>query len=220
MLSWLKKNEKVIYLLLAIIGGIVGLITFIDNKLERRKNAEADLTVASAKYERETPKYRVYAIKFVINNSGNQNVILRQALPYGLPGKGNPDLRLPDLRLLQNNNCESFEDAEVKAGELKIFTVHAFLDKQVIELSKNMEAYLKQSGPNVGFQKPQKINTTIPAVIEVKIYSADKKYMSATSLRIELSFMNGTEENVRLPEMHVNFKDSEKNLIECPIKET
>lgn len=190
--------------------------------LTTRKTVEADLTLKEYRYERETPKYRVYAVNFTINNSGNQDVTLIQAIPY------DPNDKSSTLNFLQNNSCESFKDVTIEGGKLKDFTMHVFVPKIFIEYAKiqeknNFELYSPTDSKTDEKINPKYSYVSFEIVAKVLIYGSDKKYLGAISAPFEMRYSKGEEYNGETKSINfplpkpVNFEVRNEYFYYCPI---
>lgn len=189
--------------------------------LTTRKTVEADLTLKEYRYERETPKYRVYAVNFTINNSGNQDVTLIQAIPY------DPNDKSSTLNFLQNNSCESFKDVTIEGGKLKDFTMHVFVPKETIAFAKILEKNMSNQlliDPQTGERiKPIFSASRFYIIAKVLIHGADK-HLGAVSAPFEMLYSNGEEisnpieNSPKMLPKPVGFEVRDKYFYNCPVK--
>ena len=175
------------------------------------KERNPELILKSYMYERETPKHKVYSVIFTINNSGNQDISLQQAIPYDTTGAVN---------FLQNNSCESNTGFTVEKGQLKDFKMHVFMPKDLIELMKNLEKNSKYStmiNSQGEVQNAISLQSQITVAAKVFIYT-DNKLLNAV-MRFELPYKLGDELNAEGLGKTAEFKVSNDSLYKCPIRE-
>ena len=191
--------------------------------LSTRKTVEADLTLKDYRYERETPKNKVYAVNFTINNSGNQDVTLIQAIPY------DPNDKSSILNFLQNNGCESYKDAIIGGGKMQDFTMHVFVPKETIEYSKNFEKYALEHNPVINPRTGEKIKpnnsfSKFEIIAKVLILGADNKFRGAISPSFDMPYSKGEEYSDASLNIHsllpktVAFEERNEYFYNCPIK--
>ena len=203
------------------------LVELIKNKYEHYlstiKIAEADLTLKEYRYERETPKYRVYAVNFTISNTGNQDFTLIQAIP------SDPNDKSLTLNFLQNNSCESYKDITIEHGKFRDFTMHVFVPQKIIEYAKIQEKNVKEqyslaNGQTGKIINPEYSYSSFEIIAKVLIYGADKKYRGAISAPFEMQYSKGNEysserKNIvsSLPKP-IDFEERNEYFYNCPIK--
>ena len=208
--NFIEKHKVII----AIIIGVATLIAPSINSglqilIKNYKERNPELILKSYMYERETPKHKVYSIIFTIDNSGNQDISLQQAIPYDTSGYEN---------FLQNNSCESNTDFTVKKGQLKDFKMHVFMPKDLIELMKNLEKNSKYStmiNSQGQVQNASSLHSQITVAAKVFIYT-DNKLLNAV-MRFELPYKLGDELNAEGIGKTAEFKVTNDSLYKCPI---
>ena len=194
-----------------------------EHSLSAEKIAEADLTLKEYRFERDTPKYRVYAVNFTINNTGNQDFTLIQAIPY------DPEDKSSTLNFLQNNSCESYKNTTIEGGKLKDFTMHVFVPKEFIEIAKIREKYVLEYYSLADSSNGEKLKSKysyskFEIVAKVLIRGADKKYRGAVSAPFPMPYSKGEEysgegENNQLKApTSVEFEERNEYFYKCPIK--
>lgn len=191
--------------------------------LSTEKIAEAGLTLKEYRYERETPKYRVYAVNFTINNTGNQDFTLIQAIPY------DPNDKSLTLNFLQNNSCESYKDITIEHGKFRDITMHVFVPQEIIEYAKIQEKNVKEQYSLTNGQTGEIINpeysySSFEILAKVLIYGADKKYRGAISAPFKMQYSKGNEysserKNIVSPlPKSIDFEERSEYFYNCPIK--
>ena len=211
--NFIKKHTVIfgglVVLFTAVIGPLIadGLKYSIRNYTVRNP----ELILKSYMYERETPKHKVYSVIFTINNSGNQDISLQQAIPYDTTGAVN---------FLQNNSCESNTGFTVEKGQLKDFKMHVFMPKNLIELMKNLEKNSKYStmiNSQGEVQNARSLHSQVLVAAKVFIYT-DNKLLNAV-LTFELPYKLGDELNAEGIGKTTDFKVTNDSLYKCPIRE-
>lgn len=193
-----------------------------EHSLSAEKIAEADLTLKEYRFERETPKYRVYAVNFTINNTGNQDFTLIQAIPYDAEDKSST------LNFLQNNSCESYKNTTIEGGKLKDFTMHVFIPKKIIEYTKILEKNVS-SQLHIEIQTGERIKhkfnvSSFYIIAKVLIRGADNKYRGAISAPFEMLYSNGEETSkpietsLKALPKSVDFEEKTEYFYNCPVK--
>lgn len=187
--------------------------------IESINSVETDLTIKSVNYLRDTSQFRVYSINFTINNSGDQDVTLIQAIPkeYTKFAVSDP------LNFLLNNKCESYKDAIIEKGKIKDYQVQIYIHKLSIEaikqIHKNTDTNKLVFDDKYGvFIKPSNISLSISAYVDVRIYGADQKYRKANSRPVSLLFRQGVESDADWSLEPVQFVATKGKLYKCPIK--
>ena len=181
------------------------------------------MTLKEYRYERETPKYRVYSVNFTINNTGNQDITLVQAIPY------DPNDKSLTLNFLQNNSCESYKDSTIEHGKLRDFTMHVFFPKINIEFAKIQEQNVLEQYSLANIQTGEKIKpklsySNFEIIAKVLIYGADKKFHGAISAPFSIPYSKGEEYSGEGETSHhavpvsVDFEERNEYFYKCPIK--
>ena len=143
---------------------------------------EADLTVTAVEVESNTPSQTIYAIHFVINNSGNESIVVVNAAPF----VKNLDQNIPPKILLATGLPETFKDSSIDGGKVKSFSAHAYLDDTFIrDGMRDGEFLYNKTSEN----KP----VEIPIELGVRIYGADGKFRAATSIPIKITYSKGKQ---------------------------
>lgn len=190
--SWLFKNIN--WLIPTIVSCILGWMQFY-------QNVEVDLIATSVQVKSDTIKERVFAINFVVNNSGNQAVIVIDASPFtrGIT------LNKPPLLLLNAYRPETFKDNVVEAGKIKSFSIDAHITKSFINFGMSENA-----------NKP----IELPIEIGVRIYGADRKFRAATSSPLTIRFVDGKQTHFSVFPSSVTFKvANEKDRLTWDLQE-
>lgn len=186
------------------------------------KTANAYLTLKDYKYERETPNYEVFAVNFTINNAGNQDLTLIQAIPYDA-------YEASTINLLQNNSCESYKNETIEEGKLKDFTMHVFVTKDSIELMKIQEKTRLKQYSLTNSQFGKKIKPIFSAArfyvtAKVLISGADNINRGAVSAPFEMLYSkrevisDPTEIFPKSIPIPVEFQVRDTYFYNCPIK--
>ena len=192
LLNWLLRN--IAWLIPTIISFILGWMQF-------NQYVEADLIVTSADIELDTDEQRVYTIDFVINNSGNQSIIVINATPFV---QHVSNLEAPPMVLLKSNRPERLKDNVVEAGKIKSFSIHAYLNQSFIEAGHNdQNQYSKEFNRKVAVQ--------LPITIGVRIYGADGKFRVAISAPLNIVYSDGKQTKLGELQKPVSFKYVGKN---------
>ena len=138
------------------------------------KYVEADLTVTSVEVKSDNTEGVVYTIDFVVNNSGNQSVIVIDAAPFIRHKSRNK----PPLMLLNSYSPEKFQDNVIEAGKIKSFSIDAIVSKSFI---------------NVGMKEFDNQPANMPIEIGVRIYGADGVFRAASSIPIKINYADGKQ---------------------------
>lgn len=209
--SWLFRNLN--WLIPTIVSCVLGWMQFY-------QYVEADLIVTGVRVASDDPQKRVYEIDFVVNNSGNQTVTVINAVPYISPIS--TDLNLSNKLLLDSsNNLEKILDSSVKGGEIKVFSVHAFVDKQFIsDGAKDQDFFSKESKK---LTDGKELVVSMDIKLDVLIYSTDKKYRTATSPKLMIIYSQGQQRLYKRQFDSVSFKeddinDSKAHIFEEPLR--
>lgn len=189
--------------------------------LQNRKVVGAELSLKEYRYVRETPNYKVYAVNFTINNTGNKDFTILQAIP------ADPNDKSETVNFLQNKNCETYTNQIIDGGKLKDFTVHVYVYKNLIEFMKLNEErfqlfiYNELNGEK---QKPKDILSRFQVIVKVLIKGADNNYFGAISEPIYMNYSKGYErldvvelKRNKLPKS-VIFTKRNEFFYNCPVK--
>ena len=197
-------------------------LVWLANYFSTQKTANAYLTLKDYKYERDTPNYEVFAVNFTINNAGNQDLTLIQAIPYDA-------YEASTINFLQNNSCESYKNETIEGGKLKDFTMHVFVTKDSIKLMKIQEKNSLKQYSLTKSQFGEKIKPIFSAArfyvtAKVLISGADNINRGAVSAPFEMLYSKGevisdpTEIFPKSIPIPVEFQVRDTYFYNCPIK--
>ena len=155
---------------------IATIVAVVTTYYQFHQVVEADLTVTNLSIESDTPNQRVYAINFLINNSGNQAINIKNSAPFI---RHISDTNQPIKLLTASSNPETFKDSLVKAGEIKSFLAHAYIDKSFISAGINDQKFFSKQITNLPQGKILAVSMEVE--LGIRIYGGDRKERVAIS---------------------------------------
>ncbi len=183
------------------IGFLIAVAGLYFTWLTLEKSVEVDLSVTNLRIESDTPTHRIYAIDFVINNSGNQAISIKNATPFI---RHVFDHDKPLKILTASNRPETFTDNAVEGGQIKSFSAHAYVDKSFILAGiKDQKEFSKYLG---SLPNGKKLAVSMEVELGVRIYGADRKERSAISPPLGVIYSEGRQIKFREQSTPVAFE--------------